>query len=152
MCVVFVFVFVCCVCVLCCVVLCCVVLCCVVLCCVLCVVCVVCVLCAFVFSWVLWCCGVVVVFKIFVGVSKIWVLPRTPLPWTPPPRTPSAGPPKISLFFPLPPQFSFLSSSLLRVFSWNFGGVFEGRDLQMCTFGLSKRAHFRPRRFKHCQN
>ena len=26
---------------------------------------------------------------------------------------------------------------LLGVFSWNFGGVFEGRDPQMCTFGLS---------------
>ena len=30
---------------------------------------------------------------------------------------------------------SFLPS--LGVFSLNFGGVFEGRDPQMCTFGLS---------------
>ena len=32
------------------------------------------------------------------------------------------GGPKISRFLPLPPQNSFLSSSL-GVFSWNFGGV-----------------------------
>ena len=31
------------------------------------------------------------------------------LVWTPLCRTPSAGPPKISLFFPLPPQFLFFS-------------------------------------------
>ena len=48
-----------------------------------------------------------------------------PLPRTPPPPDPSA-PPTISLFV--------LS---LGVFSLNFGGVFEGRDPQMCTFGLS---------------
>ena len=48
----------------------------------------------------------------------------------------SPGPPKISLFFcPLPPQIlSFLLS--LGVLSLNCGGVFEGRDPQMCTFGV----------------
>ena len=35
----------------------------------------------------------------------------------------------------LPPPFSFFSLS--GVFSWNFGGVFEGWDPPMCTFGLS---------------
>ena len=83
---------------------------------------------------------------------------------------PSAGPPKISLFFfPLPPPFRSLCVSL-GVFSLNFGGFCEDRDPQMCTFGLSgcgvkprrlrgrqgftqqpensKRTHLRPRRFK----
>ena len=51
---------------------------------------------------------------------------------------PSAGPPKISLFFfRLPPQFSILFSLSCWSFSLNFGGVFEDRDPQMCTFGLS---------------
>ena len=44
-------------------------------------------------------------------------------------------------FFPLPPQFSF---SLSVVFSWNFD-VFEGRDAQMCTFGLTG-CRVKPRR------
>ena len=56
---------------------------------------------------------------------------------------PSARPPKMSRFFPLPPPFSlFFSLSLsgcllvsfflsLGVFSQNFGGVFEGRDTQI---------------------
>ena len=88
-------------------------------------------------------------------------LPQNPLrsPLDPPPpyplprsRTPSAGPPKISRFFSLfHSHFRFffsLSLSLCRVFSCffflslgvfsrNFGGVFERRDPQMCTFGLS---------------
>ena len=38
-----------------------------------------------------------------------------------------------ALFFPLPPYFrSFWLS--LGVFSWNFGGVFEGGDPKMCAF------------------
>ena len=48
------------------------------------------------------------------------------------------GGPKISLFFfpsSPPQQFSFFFPSL-RVFWWNFGGVFEGWDLEMCTFGV----------------
>ena len=55
----------------------------------------------------------------------------------PPPDHPPPDCPNFRYFFPLPPPFrSFLS---LGVFSWNFGGVFEGRDPQMRTFGLSKR-------------
>ena len=47
-------------------------------------------------------------------------------PPDPPPPDPSAGPPKISLFFfPLPPQFLFFSPSLVGPFRCNFGGVFE---------------------------
>ena len=65
-------------------------------------------------------------------------LPRTPLPRTPHPP----DRPKFRSFFPRPPQFSFFLPSL-RVFSWNFGGVFESWDPEMCTFGLSRRAHFR---------
>ena len=45
------------------------------------------------------------------------------------------GRPKISrFFFSLPPEISFFL--LWGVFSWNFGGVFEGRGAQMCTFGV----------------
>ena len=57
------------------------------------------------------------------------------------PDSPSAGPPSAGqpqnfvLFFHLPPQFSFFLP-LLGVLSWNFGGVIEGRDPQMCTFGF----------------
>ena len=101
-----------------------------------------CVLCC-----VFWCgASVRCVFKIFVGASKIWALPLTPLlpdPLPrPPPPPPSAGPPPPdrpkfrSLFFPLPSQFSFFLP-LLGVVSLNFGGVIEGRP-QMCTFGLSR--------------
>ena len=58
-------------------------------------------------------------------------------PDPPPPDRPSPAPPKISLFFfSLPPEISFFLLSL-GVFSLNSGGVFEDRDAQMCTFGLS---------------
>ena len=68
--------------------------------------------------------------------------------WFGPPFRPSPGPP-----FPWTAQnfaFFFFTSTAakfvlflpsLGVFSLNFGGVFKGRDPQMCTFGLSKRAH-----------
>ena len=46
--------------------------------------------------------------------------------WGPKGGAPKGAGPKISLFFPLPPLFSFLP--LLGVVPWNFGGVFEGRD------------------------
>ena len=104
----------------CCIVLCCevVVLCHVVLCCVKCV----------------WGGGgeaIGGVFKIFVGASNWAPLSLDPLP------PPSAGPPKILLFFfPLPLQFSLFCLSCWS-FSLNFGGVFEDRDPQLCTFGLS---------------
>ena len=97
------------------------VVCCVLCCCVLCIVC--CVLCVCV-------CG-----------GCVQASPPDP----PPPDPPSAGPPfrrtplrrtaqNFGLFFPLPPRFhSFLP--LFWSFSLNFGGVFEDRDPQMCTFG-----------------
>ena len=56
-------------------------------------------------------------------------------PLTPPPPDPSAGPPKISLFFSSPATNTFCLP-LLGVVSLNFGGVIEGRDPQMCTFGV----------------
>ena len=80
------------------------------------------------------------------------------------------GDPKFRVFFPSPATIFLSFFPLLGVLSLNFGGVFEGRDPEMCTFGLSgcrvilrrlwgrrgftrqpensKRAHFRPRRFK----
>ena len=49
---------------------------------------------------------------------------------------PKGAGPKLSRFFsPLPPHFRSFCLSL-GVFSWNFGGVFEGRRTQMCTFGV----------------
>ena len=76
------------------------------------------------------CVVCVVCSRFLVGVFKIF--PRTapspgpPFPWTP----------KISLFFfSLHRKFqSFFS--LWGVFSLNFGGVFESRCAQMCTFGV----------------
>ena len=57
---------------------------------------------------------------------------------SPPDPPPSPGPPKISLFFFSPAGNFFLSFFLsLGVLSLNFGGVFEGRNPEMCTFGLS---------------
>ena len=38
-------------------------------------------------------------------------------------------------FCPSPATIFFLSS-VSWASSWNFGGVFEGRDPQMCTFGV----------------
>ena len=67
---------------------------------------------------------------------SLWLLLVWTAPDHPPQDRPSAEPPKISLFFPLsrPPFCSFSVS--LGVFSLNFGGVFEGRDPEMCTFGV----------------
>ena len=58
---------------------------------------------------------------------------RPPFPWT-------------ALNFAL---FSLSPAFLpsLEVFSWNFGGVFERRDPQMCTFGLSG-CRVKPRRLR----
>ena len=93
--------------------------------------------------------------------------PPPPDPLPPPPNPPSAphllrrtpppsDRPKFCSFFPPSSIFVFFSLSggregllvsfflsSLGVFSLDFGGVFEGRDPQMCTFGLSKRAHLR---------
>ena len=106
----------------------------------LCVVCL-CVLCGvgagFTVSW----CGVsrvgvgfkVLVWSCFVPLDS--PSPRTALPLD---RS------NFALFSPLPLQNSFYFS-LSGVFSWNFGGVFEGRDTQVCTFGLSG-CRVKPRR------
>ena len=72
------------------------------------------------------------------GASKIWALrltlrrtsPDSPFSWTP-----LSGPPKISLFCSLS-RHNFHSFFLSwEVVSWDFGGVIEGRDHQMCIFG-----------------
>ena len=58
--------------------------------------------------------------------------------WSPERWGPEGWGPKISrFFFPLPPQLSFFLLSLFGVVSWNLGGVFVGRDPEMCVFGLS---------------
>ena len=77
--------------------------------------------------------GIRVVFHVWVLVSRFGL------------DRPCPGPPKISLFFSLSRRKirSFLPS--LGVFSLNFGGVSEGRDPQMCTFGLSG-CRVKPRR------
>ena len=70
--------------------------------------------------------------------------PSAGLPSARPPSAgpPFAGPPKISLFFFSSPATVFILFSLSCCsFSLNFGGVFEDRDRQMCTFGLSGRPH-----------
>ena len=77
------------------------------------------------------------VFKIFGPLPRTSSL-RTALP---------LDRPKFRSFFSLPPEISFFLLSL-GVFSLNFGGVFEDRGAQMCTFGLSgcrvepRRPHF----------
>ena len=43
---------------------------------------------------------------------------------------------KFRVIFSLPPQFSFPPSLSWGSFSWNCGGVFEGQDPLMCTFGV----------------
>ena len=80
-------------------------------------------------------------FVLFLFLSpKTFVLNPEPQPLNPPLDNPpldlpSAGPPKISLFFfPLPPQFSFFFHSL-GVLPWNFVGVFEGRALKCAHLG-----------------
>ena len=87
--------------------------------------------------------------------------PGPPFPWTALPLDhPSPGPPfpwtalfwtalrrtaqNFALFLPSPVLIFVLFLSL-GVFSWNFGGVFEGWDPLMCTFGLSG-CRVKPRR------
>ena len=71
---------------------------------------------------------------------------RTPPPLDIPlPDPPSAGPPKFRFFFSLA-RYNFHSFfPLFGVHSLKFGGVFEGRDPEMCTFGLSG-CRVKPRR------
>ena len=60
--------------------------------------------------------------------------PRTVGPRRVEPRR--GGGPKFRAFFSLS-RHNFRSFCVsLSVFSWNFGGVFEGRVLEMCTFGV----------------
>ena len=71
------------------------------------------------------------------------------------PGPPSAGPPlhwtplcrtaQNFALFSLPPPFLFFSPSLVGLFV--VGGVFENRDPQMCTFGLSG-CRVKPRRLR----
>ena len=106
------------------------------------------------------CCCVVVcrcgVCSIFVGASKIWTLPRLPLRRNPLPRLPLRRTPLLRTaqnfaFFSLSrPHFRSLSLSL-GVFSWNSGGVIEGRDPQMCTFGVLGLSCETPAAFAKCQ-
>ena len=49
---------------------------------------------------------------------------------------PKGGGPKISRFFSLSHTHFRSFCLFLGVFSLNFGGVFDGRDLEMCTFGV----------------
>ena len=97
-----------------------------------------------------WWVSLVSVFKIFGGyLQDFWAFPLDPLPLL---RlsAPSPGPPlrrtaqNFALFLSLPPEISFYLLSL-GVFSLSFGGVFEGRGAQMCTFGLSG-CRVKPRR------
>ena len=107
------------------------VMCCCVMCCCCCCCCVVVVVCC--------CCVLVLGVGCWCG-CWFWTLRFPPCA-----GPPYARPPKISLIFPLPPPFSLFLSLSLGVFSLNFGSVFEGRDNQMCTFGLSD-CRVKPRR------
>ena len=83
-----------------------------------------------------WVCVGVVLCVGVVGVVVGSSLRRTPLQ-TPLRRTTLRQTAQFFALFSLPPLFSFFYSLSLGVFSLNFGGVFEGREPQMCTFGLS---------------
>ena len=127
--------------------------------------CVVCVVCVRVGVCVCWCvyvgvcvcvavcavcgvCGLVCVcVLVSVCVAVCGVCGPEDCPFAGPPSAgpPSTGPPsKISLFFPSPVLFLSFSG----VFLVDFGGVFEGRDPQMCTFGLSG-CRVKPRRLQN---
>ena len=67
--------------------------------------------------------------------------PDPPPPDPPPPDPPPPDCPKFRSFFPFPSIF-ILFFPLFLSFSWN---VFEDRDPQMCTFGLSG-CRVKPRR------
>ena len=107
-------------------------------CCVLCCCCVVLLLCC--------CCCVVCVWWVCSGPLRRTALRRTALRRTALRRTALRRTAQnFALFFPSPaPVFIFFSLSCWS-FSLNFGGVFEDRDPQMCTFGLSG-CRVKPRR------
>ena len=54
----------------------------------------------------------------------------------PPPDPPPPDRPKFRSFFPSPATIFILFSLSCWSFALNFGGVFEDRDPQMCTFGV----------------
>ena len=60
---------------------------------------------------------------------------------------PTPDNPRCRSFFPLPPPFSSFCLSLWGSVSLNFGGVFEGRDPEMCTLGLQG-CRVEPRRLR----
>ena len=92
--------------------------------------------------WVSVLCCLFVVVVLLLLLCAWWVC-SGPLRRTPLRRTPSAGPP--TLFFSLSRNSFILFSLSWWSFSLNFGGVFEDRDPQMCTFGLSG-CRVKPRR------
>ena len=51
-------------------------------------------------------------------------------------RARRVGGPEFRAFFPSPATIFIPSSLSVGVFSWNFRGVFERRDPEMCTFGV----------------
>ena len=65
------------------------------------------------------------------NIGQKWIGQSRPHP---PPDPSPPNRPKFRSFF-LSRSHSVLFLSLV-VFSWNFGGVFEGRDPEMCTFGV----------------
>ena len=92
------------------------------------------VLCVVCVAWVLFHC-VKVGLHVWVLVSRFGL--DRPSWDSPSLDRPSPGLPKISLFFSLSRHKIHSFFPYLGVFSLNFGGVFEGQDPQMCTFGLS---------------
>ena len=119
-------------------------------------------LCVVAVCWCVLFCVVVVCFyvvvllllRVCVCVCVWWVCSRLlrrpsagpPSAGPPSAGPPSTGPPKISLFFfPSPATIFILFSLSCWSFSLNFGGVFEDRDPQIYTFGLSG-CRVKPRR------
>ena len=87
-----------------------------------------------------WCLLVVVVGVCVAGVFKIFgPLPRTPLRRT----ALRLDRPKFRSFCSLSRRKFLSFFSLWEVFSLNFGGVFEDRGAQMCTFGVGRRGSTR---------
>ena len=84
----------------------------------------VCVVCCVLCVCVWWVCS---------GPFRRTPLRRTALRQTPLRRTAQ----NFALFFPSPATVFILFSLSCWSFSLNFGGVFEDRDPEMCTFGLS---------------
>ena len=113
--------------------------------CLLCV-CVCCVVCCVFQCCCVLCCVCVCVWWVCSGPFRRTPLRRTPLRRTPLRRTPLRRTAQnFALFFHSPATVFILFSLSCWSFSLNFGGVFEDRDPQMCTFGLSG-CRVKPRR------